>query len=180
MTRTPPEIIYRKTVDLDQLHNNPRYINDPEFEELCTSLTNNPDYFEARPLILSNRTGMLIVLAGNMRLKAAVHIGQKEVPTILLEGLTEEREKEITIRDNVNNGSWDYKILEDGDWDKQKLVDWGVPAMWDLEGEEYEPEKVKNPSVPRVTIEFTDELQRSQFLTELDEILKSYEGAKVK
>lgn len=120
-----PEITYRKLKDLKLLNRNPREINDRQFQTLCTSLQNNPDYFEARPLILSDRTGEHVIIAGNMRHRAAKKIGLKEVPTILLPGLTEEREREIVIRDNVSNGSWDWDVLS-ADWEVDELADWGL------------------------------------------------------
>lgn len=116
---------YRKLSELHELPGNPRTIKKNQFEKLKKSLTDNADYFEARPIILSNRTGELIIIAGNQRYKAAKAIGLTEVPTILLEGLTEEREREIVIRDNVENGDWDMDALAN-EWNAQDLMDWGV------------------------------------------------------
>ena len=101
------EIIYRDVEKLVLLEDNPRKISDEQMERLKESIDKNPDYFECRAVILSDRTGELVVIAGNQRVKAAMAIGLEAVPTILLSGLTEEREKEIIIRDNVNNGEWD-------------------------------------------------------------------------
>lgn len=143
-----PEIVYKKPTRLKLLGNNPRQIKDASFQQLCESLERNQDYFAARPLILSNRTGEEVVIAGNMRLRAAKKIGLKEVPTILLSGLTEEREAEIAIRDNVNNGAWDYDILAN-EWDDFPLADWGldIPGLGfaDTDGaeEETEPAELK-------------------------------------
>ena len=47
------------------------------------------------------------------------------MPTHLIEGLTEEREREIVIRDNVANGEWDWDILAN-EWDAEELEDWGL------------------------------------------------------
>lgn len=175
------EIIYRNTVDLDPLYHNPRYIKEPEFVELCKSITDNPDYFEGRPLLLSNRTGLLVVIAGNMKLKGAIHLGIKQVPTFLLEGLTEEREREIIIRDNVNNGSWDYDMLAN-EWDKEQLIDWGVPAMWDLKTDDDSAGSGAGESLEsyKITIEFSSGLQRDQARTEIEELLRSYDGAEIR
>lgn len=118
------EIIYREVEKLVLLEDNPRKISDEQMERLKESIDKNPDYFECRPVILSDRTGELVVIAGNQRVKAATDIGLKAVPTILLSGLTEEREKEIIIRDNVNNGEWDEELLTE--WDAALLDDWGV------------------------------------------------------
>lgn len=116
---------YRKLSELHELPGNPRTIKKDQFEKLKKSLTDNADYFEARPIILSNRTGELAIIAGNQRYKAAKAIGLTEVPTILLEGLSEEREREIVIRDNVENGDWDMDALAN-EWNAQDLLDWGV------------------------------------------------------
>jgi len=127
---------YRKLSDLKKLPNNPRTIKTDSFEKLCESLKNSPDYFEARPLILSDRTGELIVIAGNQRYEAANANGSKEAPTYLLSGLTEEKEREIIIRDNVNNGTWDWDVLAN-EWNAEDLESWGldVPTMDALNGE---------------------------------------------
>lgn len=117
------EIIYRKLSEIKKLENNPRTIKKDDMERLKTSIQNNKDYFEARPIILSDRTGELVILAGNQRYEAAKALGMNEVPTFLLSGLTEEREREIIIRDNVSNGDWDMDILAN-EWDVEDLQDW--------------------------------------------------------
>lgn len=122
--RRKMEIVYRKLSELKELKGNPRKITRAEMDSLKKSIEDNQDYFEARPIILSNRTGELVIIAGNQRYKAAKELGMDEVPTALLEGLTEEREKEIIIRDNVSNGDWDYDELKN--WDADDLEAWGV------------------------------------------------------
>lgn len=62
---------YRDTDTLVKLPGNPRTIKNADFAILVTSIRNNPDYLEARPLILSNRTGQLVIIAGNQRYEAA-------------------------------------------------------------------------------------------------------------
>lgn len=121
---------YRKISDLHKLDNNPRCIKEDDMQRLITSIRNNPKHFEGRPVLLSNRTGKLVIIAGNMRYEASKIIGLTEIPTFLIENLTEEQEREIIIRDNVNNGDWDYELLAN-DWDYDDLLDWGVelPAL---------------------------------------------------
>lgn len=119
------QVEYRPIAELRELPGNPRTIKKDQFEKLKKSIKDNADYFEARPIILSDRTGELVILAGNQRYKAAKAIGLKEVPTILLPNLTEEREKEIIIRDNVENGEWDMDALAN-EWDASQLEEWGV------------------------------------------------------
>ena len=125
------QVEYRPIKNLKELPGNPRTIKKDQFEKLKQSIKDNADYFEARPIILSDRTGELVILAGNQRYKAAKALGLKEVPTILLPNLTEKREKEIIIRDNVSNGDWDWDALANG-WDASMLDSWGVDLPTDL------------------------------------------------
>jgi len=123
------QVEYRAIADLKELPGNPRTIKKDQFEKLKQSIKDNADYFEARPIILSDRTGELVILAGNQRYKAAKAIGLQQVPTILLPNLTEEREREIIIRDNVENGDWDWDALAN-EWDELKLGEWGVDNVF--------------------------------------------------
>ena len=130
---------YRKLTELKKLTDNPRIIRDKEFKNLCQSIKDNPKFFEARPLILSDRTGELVIIAGNQRYEAAKALKMKEAPTYLMEGLTEEKEKEITIRDNTNQGEWDMDSLANA-WGDLPLADWGVKMPEDWQNEpNFEP-----------------------------------------
>ena len=127
MTMENKQVIYRKITDIKPLPDNPRKIEPEDLERLKESIRNNPDYLEAHPLVLSDRTGELVVIDGNQRLRACLEMGWEEVPTALLHGLDEEREKEIIIRANVNNGKWDIdKLLA---WNPDDLMNWGVDGI---------------------------------------------------
>jgi hypothetical protein len=138
---------YRNLSELHKLEDNPRTIDKDSFDSLCQSIKDNPDYFEARPLILSNRTGKLVILGGNQRYEAAKKLGLEKVPTHLIEGLTEEREEEITIRDNVNNGDWDWDKLANR-YDYEKLDEWGVEVP-ELEEKE-DDTKIEEVPTPEI------------------------------
>ena len=152
---------HRDITSLTKLEGNPRIIKDKQFETLCKSIKDNPDYFEARPLILSNRTGELVIIAGNQRYEAAKHLNLKKVPTYLIEGLTEDREREIIIRDNVNNGEWNHDILAN-EWDIDELLEWGVqlPVFGDFS------EKTKESDTDNLLDQLTIKLNYSE--TEYD------------
>ena len=127
---TKYKVEYRPLEALTPLENNPRWIKNDDFERLCASVQNNPELFEAQPIILSDRTGELVIIAGNQRYRAAKEVGLKEVPTVLLSGLTEAKEKEIIIRTNVTNGRWDWDALANGSWDTVDLGNWGVDVSF--------------------------------------------------
>lgn len=153
------QVEYRPIKDLKELPGNPRTIKKDQFEKLKQSIKDNADYFEARPIILSDRTGELVILAGNQRYKAAKAIGLKEVPTILLPNLTEKREKEIIIRDNVENGDWDWDALFN-EWDTDKLQEWGVTNI--KQSIQDEKDITENPPTivtSFITFDYSDEIQ---------------------
>jgi hypothetical protein len=150
-------MLYRKLNELKKLPNNPRIIRDKQFKTLCDSIRDNPKYFEARPVILSNRTGEMVIIAGNQRYEAAKSLKLKEVPTFLIEGLDEAKEREIIIRDNISNGEFDMSALAN-EWSDLPLVEWGVdlPEDWLKEvGEVDAPELKDGDRAPFQQMTFT-------------------------
>ena len=81
--------------------NNPRVIKDEKFDKLVQSIKDFPQMLEIRPIVVNDD---MIVLGGNMRLKACKEAGLKEVPIIKASDLTEEQQREFIIKDNVGFG----------------------------------------------------------------------------
>jgi len=114
---------------LSALHkhpDNPRLIKNKDFERLKQSLKDDPDYFPARPIILSNRTGKLVIIAGSQRYEASKALGYTEAPTYLMEGLTEQRERSIMLKDNLHAGTFDYDMLANVFTDFNLETDYGL------------------------------------------------------
>jgi DNA modification methylase len=115
--------------------NNPRIIKDDKFAKLVASIKEFPKMLEIRPIVVNDD---MIVLGGNMRLKACIHAGLKEVPIIKVTDLTEQEQKQFIIKDNVSGGEWDWNMLAN-EWDAEELDAWGldVPDFGkELEAEE--------------------------------------------
>jgi len=102
--------------------NNPRVIKDDKFKKLVTSVKEFPAMLEIRPIVVNDE---MIVLGGNMRLRACIEAGLKEVYIIKASELTPEQEKEFIIKDNVGFGEWNWDELANK-WDAQELTDWGL------------------------------------------------------
>lgn len=120
---------------------NPRLIRDAGFRRLVKSLKDCPELFDARPCICSNRTGKNVIMGGNMRYLAAKELKYKDVPAIIMSGLTEDQEREIVIKDNGETfGEWNMDLLSSS-WSDLPLADWGVdlPEDW-LGGVAQEPQ----------------------------------------
>ena len=101
---------------------NPRLVNTAKFEKLKQSIQDFPQMLELRTIVI-NEDG--IILGGNMRYKALVELGYKEVPVIVAEHITKEQENEFIIKDNLGFGDWDWDILAN-EWDSVELEDWGL------------------------------------------------------
>ena len=108
--------------------NNPRVIKNDKFEKLVRSIKEFPKMLEIRPIVVNDD---MIVLGGNMRLKACKEAGLKEVPIIKASDLTEEEQKQFIIKDNVSGGEWDWEMLQN-DWNLEELDEWGLDVpKWD-------------------------------------------------
>lgn len=127
-----------KTKDIIANENNPRILKDDKFKKLVQSIKDFPEMLEIRPIVVNNE---MMVLGGNMRLKAIQEIGLKEIPIIKAENLTEEQEREFLIKDNVGFGEWDWDALAN-DWDADELKDWGMDLPGILTPKFWKPKKM--------------------------------------
>ena len=128
-----------KTVKISEVKlnpNNPRLIKDDKFAKLVQSIKDLPQMLSIRPIVVNSD---MIVLGGNMRLKACKEAGLKEVPIIIADDLNEDQQREFLIKDNVSGGEWDWSMIAN-DWDSEQLEQWGldVPVEFqtELEAEE--------------------------------------------
>ena len=101
---------------------NPRLIKDSKFKKLVTSIKEFPEMLKLRPIVVNKD---MVVLGGNMRLKACKEAGLKEVYILKANDLTEEQQKEFIVKDNVGFGEWDWDILAN-EWDVDLLEEWGL------------------------------------------------------
>jgi len=122
------DILTVKTANIKPNDQNPRYITEEKFESLKKSIKDFPEMLEKRPLIVDEN---MVVLGGNMRLKAIQDLKIKTVPVIVAEGWTEEQKNEFIIKDNVGFGSWDWDILANN-WDSKLLNNWGL-EVWNAD-----------------------------------------------
>jgi len=102
--------------------NNPRIIKGDKFNKLVKSIEDFPEMLKIRPIVVNIEN---VILGGNMRYKASIKAGLKEVYIIRAEGLTEDQQKEFIAKDNVAFGEWDWDILAN-DWDTDLLEHWGL------------------------------------------------------
>jgi len=101
--------------------NNPRVIKDDKFKKLVPSIRDLPEMADVRPLVVNQD---MVVLGGNMRLKAMKEAGWTEVPIIQV-NWDEDKQRQFIIKDNLSGGEWDWEMLAN-QWDSTELADWGL------------------------------------------------------
>jgi ParB-like chromosome segregation protein Spo0J len=136
--------------------NNPRVIKDDKFKKLVQSLKDLPEMAQVRPIVVNQD---MIVLGGNMRLKAMKEAGWKEAPVAIVDW-DEDKQRQFIIKDNVGFGEWDWDMLAN-EWDDEQLNEWGLDTIkhdWkelDYIEEEISAPKLKNEN--EITISVTEE-----------------------
>jgi hypothetical protein len=153
--------------------NNPRLIKDDKFKKLVKSIQEFPDMLNVRPIVVNKD---MVVLGGNMRLKAIKEAGIKEI-NIEIVDWSEDKQKEFIIKDNASFGEWDWSDLANN-WDSEELTDWGVDIIGfsnvqDL-GEDFSlPNGDKSP-FQQMTFTLADE-QAEQIKNAIEEIKSTEE-----
>jgi hypothetical protein len=114
-----------KKVKINQIlknSDNPRYIKEDKFNKLVKSIKEFPEMLEKRPIVVDEN---MIVLGGNMRLRACVQAGFKEVWIEQVTNWTDKQKKEFIIKDNVGFGEWDWDVLGNN-YTFEELENWGL------------------------------------------------------
>jgi len=160
---------------------NPRYITDAKFKKLVKSIKEFPEMLETRPLVVDEN---MIVLGGNMRLKALKSAGVFEVPVHQVKGWTEEQKKEFIIKDNLGYGEWDWDMVANG-WDIQTLNDWGldIPQFETYDEEIEEEDENYTRKIEAPIYEPTGEKPKIKDLVDqnkVKELIDKIENSKIK
>ena len=143
--------------DIKPNPNNPRIIKDEKFAKLVQSLKDLPEMASVRPIVVNQD---MIVLGGNMRLKAMKEAGWKQAPVEVVDW-DEDKQRQFIIKDNVGFGEWDWEMLAN-EWDAEQLEDWGldIPAF----------DEPKELEAKEDAYEIPDEVQTDIVLGDLFEI----------
>ena len=137
--------------------NNPRIIKDDKFKKLVQSIKELPEMAEVRPIVVNTD---MVVLGGNMRLKAMREAGWKEVPIEVVDW-DEDKQRQFIIKDNVSGGEWDWEMLAN-QWDAEELNEWGLDLP--------DFEQAKELEAEEDDFEMPDEVQTDIVLGDLFEI----------
>jgi DNA modification methylase len=161
---------------------NPRFIKDGKFKKLVQSIKAFPEMLEKRPIVVDED---MVVLGGNMRLKACKSAGLFEVWVDMAEGWSQEQKDEFIIKDNDAFGEWDWDILAN-EWDVNLLYEWGLdlPPMFDDPKPEAKEDDYTEPDQMQVDVVLGDlvEIGEHRLLcgdsTDSDQVAKLMDGEK--
>lgn len=102
------EIVYKKINELKPYENNSRTHDESQIKQICESIK---EYGWTNPVLIDEK-GMII--AGHGRVEGGKKLNIKEVPCIVLSGLTEAQKKAYVIADNkmALNAGWNEELLK--------------------------------------------------------------------
>ena len=139
------EIIEKEIGELSEYENNSRTHSDEQIQQIIASIN---EFGFTNPLLINpdNR-----IIAGHGRLRAAIEIGLKKVPCIILSDLTSDQERAYVIADNniALQAGWDFEMLKFEIKDLKDVFDLKLLAFDDaslslLTGNDIEQLKKKN------------------------------------
>ena len=133
---------------------NPRFIKENKFKKLVKSIKEFPEMLEKRPIIVDEN---MIVLGGNMRLRACLQAGFKEVWIEQVTNWTDKQKREFIIKDNVGFGEWDWDILGN-EYSFEELEDWGLDVnTFDIDDEQADLQEAYTNKIDAPTYTPSDE-----------------------
>ena len=100
---------------------NPRQLTTDQYNQLKKSINT---FGLVDPIIVNtNSERQNIIIGGHQRVKVAKEMGVKQIPVVEL-NLSLERERELNVRLNKNNGEWNFDMLANN-FEIDELLDWG-------------------------------------------------------
>lgn len=137
---------------IEGLPQNPRCIKDAKFKALVRSLKESPEMLNLRELIVYPYGERFVIIAGNMRYRAAQELNMEELPCKILPIDTLiEKLREYAIKDNNPYGEDDWDILAN-EWNEEELKGWDVDIDFfekkkEIKDDEYEASSEINTSI---------------------------------
>jgi DNA modification methylase len=161
---------------------NPRLIKDHNFKKLCDNIRSLPKMMALRPIVTDDNG---IIQGGNMRYKALIELGYKEIPDEWVKpasAFTEAELRQFSILDNVGFGEWDWEMLAN-DWETDSLLEWGLEIP-DLNNKDAVEDDYVIPDEIQTDIVLGDlfEIGQHRLLcgdsTKVEDVAKLLDGAK--
>ena len=115
------KIVYVDIDDLRPADYNPRQISEHDYQHLKESLT---EFDAPNPIIVNSHPDRkMVIIGGHQRVRVARDLGWETIPCVFV-NLTYERERQLNLRLNRNNGHFDYDKLAN-EFEMDELLDVG-------------------------------------------------------
>jgi len=148
------KITNKKISELIPAEYNPRTLSQRQFDEIRDSLT---EFGFVDPVLINTHKGREnVIIGGHQRSKVWKSMGNDTVPAIEL-NLTAEKEKELNIRLNKANGSWDWDILAN-EFEIVDLIGWGFSESDFSLGSEFDDISAEGTDI---NLELNEELEEA-------------------
>ena len=132
-------IVYKSIKQLKPYKKNAKKHPKEQIEQIANSIK---EFGFTQPVIIDSNN---CVVAGHGRILAAKKAGLKQVPTVMLEDLTEEQIKAYRLVDNkLNESEWDFSLLDEELGMLSDDIDMGLFGFdLDMSDEELEKKKIE-------------------------------------
>lgn len=158
----PVNIIKVKLSELRDTEHNPRQINKKDFEKLKKSLSEDPEFLQAREIVVDENN---VILGGHQRARALKALGYDEIEVKQVKGWSEEKKRRFVIKDNIQNGDWDIDELANA-WSDLPLDDWGADIKWESDEPIERTDINADIDVLKIEIECADESEQEMLFDE--------------
>lgn len=132
-------IVYRNIKELKPYKKNAKKHPKEQVERIANSIK---EFGFTQPVIIDSNN---CVVAGHGRILGAKKAGLKQVPTVMLEDLTEEQIKAYRLVDNkLNESDWDFSLLDEELENLTEDIDMNLFGFdTDMSDEELEKKKIE-------------------------------------
>lgn len=142
---------------------NPRFIRDENYKKLVQSIKDFPEMRNIREIVVNKD---MVILGGNMRYRAMQEAKIEEAQVKVVD-LSEEKQKEFIIKDNLESGEWEWDKLAN-EWEQEKLEEWGLETKFNKDKQtsseaEFEP-------MYKIEIDCKNEAEQQKIYNELTEL----------
>jgi hypothetical protein len=145
---------------------NPRFIKDYKYSKLLQSISDFPEMIEIREIVAYDNNGELVVVGGNMRLRACKELKHKEVwAKILPNDYPIEKVRQFVLKDNASFGDWEHDALANM-WETHELdaacIDFPFTEP-EPEPEQLDEQENENKNATMIiTFESAEQLQKAE------------------
>jgi len=135
---------------IEGLPKNPRLIKDHKFDKLVMSIEEDPELLILRELLVVPFGDKYVIIAGNMRFRAAKALGYTKLPCkVIPEHVSVDKLRAFSVKDNLPYGEDDWDLLF-SEWNVDELTQWGMNIPFATE----EPEKPEQIESTKITLEY--------------------------